>query len=103
MKELAMVAVLVSLACGSTVSSPGSAATVAVSVQGPGRVLSIPPGIECPRVCTAAFPTGATVTFAAVPADDGAFRDWSGDCAGATGCELSLTGGVTVVARFDAH
>jgi hypothetical protein len=100
MKAFVIAAALLFFACGQTT---GPSASVSVAVQGPGRVLSIPPGIDCPRVCVAAFPVGTTVTFAAVPGDEGAFREWSGDCAAATGCELTVTAGASVVARFDPH
>jgi hypothetical protein len=103
MKALGVAAILVAFACGSKgpAPSPGPTSIVVVDVLGPGRVLSIPPGIDCPGECAGRFPLGSTVTFAAAPADDGAFTEWSGDCTGATGCELSVAGTVAVVAHFE--
>ena len=104
MKALAAAAITLALsACGETVDPVAnvSASRVVVEVRGPGRVLSIPPGIDCPGRCAVAFPRGKAVTLAAAPAENGQFREWTGDCAGATGCHLSLVADAAVGAEFD--
>lgn len=103
MKMLVAAAALVFLACGSSLdrAANGSVSTVSVEVRGPGRVLSLPPAIDCPGTCTAAFPLGAAVTLVAAPPDDAVFREWGGDCAGAQGCHLSVSTDVVVRAEFD--
>src|SRR3954462_5850941 len=56
---------------------------LSVNIAGPGRVMSLPPAIDCPGVCSAAFPEGTSVTLAAAAVEMGMFVNWSGDCAGA--------------------
>jgi hypothetical protein len=73
---------------------------LSVGVEGPGRVMSIPPGIDCPRVCSASFASGSSVTLAASPLEEGMFAAWSGDCAGSMGCFVDLQGEMRVVASF---
>jgi hypothetical protein len=60
--------------------------TVTVSVEGPGRVVSQPGGIQCGRSsqgpltqCSFDFGPGV-VTLAANSVDSGRFREWSGNC-----------------------
>jgi hypothetical protein len=103
MKASAAAVASVLLACGRTGEpvANGAASRVAVEVRGPGRVLSLPPAIDCPGICAAAFPRGAAVTLVAAPAENGLFREWAGDCAGATGCHLSVSADAAVRAEFD--
>ena len=103
MKMLLAAAAFVLLACESSAdpSSVTSLSRVAVHVRGPGRVLSLPPAIDCPGTCTATFPVGSAVTLVAAPPDDALFREWAGDCAGGTGCHLSVSTDVAVRAEFD--
>jgi hypothetical protein len=103
MKALTVAVALVLAGCGGKADpiANASASQVAVEVRGPGRVLSIPPGIDCPGQCTGAFPRGKAVTLAAAPAGNGLFRQWAGDCVGTTGCHLSLAADAAVRAEFD--
>jgi hypothetical protein len=90
------------LACGQVGSaSPVGAATVTVSVEGPGRLLSLPPAIDCPGICSASFAGGTSVTLVATSADEVTFVAWSGDCSGAVGCSLTLVRDAAVSARFE--
>jgi hypothetical protein len=50
-----------------------------VSVGGETRVLSEPPGIDCPDACDAEFPSGTIVTLRASRA-----QTWEGTCVGVT-------------------
>ena len=103
MKMPLAAAAFVFLACGSSPdrATSGSVSRVWVEVRGPGRVLSLPPAIDCPGTCTAAFPLGSAVTLVAAPPDGALFREWAGDCGGATGCHLSLVSDLAVGAEFD--
>jgi len=90
------------VACGQAGSaSPVAGPTVTVSVEGPGRLLSLPPAIDCPGLCSASFPSGTSVTLLATSADEVTFVAWSGDCSGAVGCSLTLARDATVSARFE--
>lgn len=71
--------------------------------SGEGRVTSDPEGIDCPQVCEADFPAGATVRLVAAPEADGALLRWSGACAGADACEVVLDEDREVEAEFTVH
>jgi hypothetical protein len=101
MRAIAAAVLLISCGRAADPVAPGTTYTVAVEVRGPGRVLSLPPGIDCPGICTADFARGTGVTLAAAPAQEGVFREWVGACSGATGCMFELTRDGSVVARFD--
>jgi hypothetical protein len=73
---------------------------LSVSVNGPGRVLSLPPAIDCPGVCAASFSQGSSVTLAASPIGEGEFMNWAGDCMGAMGCFVAMEREAQVVATF---
>jgi hypothetical protein len=74
---------------------------VAVSVDGPGRILSLPPAIDCPGICAASFASGTSVTMLATSADEVTFAGWSGECSGAVGCSFTLAHDAAVLARFE--
>jgi hypothetical protein len=74
---------------------------LSVDITGPGRVLSLPPAIDCPGACSAAFPEGTSVTLAAAAMEMGMFVDWSGDCTGAMGCFVAMDREAQVMATFD--
>jgi len=80
---------------------PDGMFTLSVNISGPGRVISIPPGIDCPAsTCLANFPRDTSVTLAASPTADGQFMSWSGDCAGAMGCFVAMERQSQVMAIF---
>jgi hypothetical protein len=88
--------------CGQAGSpAPPGWRTVTVQIRGPGRVLSLPPAIDCPGICAAAFPPGTSVTIIAAPPEDGSFREWAGACRGSTGCMFELISDTGVLASFD--
>jgi hypothetical protein len=90
------------LACGQAGSaSRGAGPTVAVSVDGPGRILSLPPAIDCPGICAASFASGTSVTLLATSADEVSFAGWSGECSGSVGCSFTLARDAAVLARFE--
>jgi hypothetical protein len=79
---------------------PAGGLTLFVSVAGPGRVLSLPPAIDCPGACSAGFAEGTSVMLAAAPMPEGEFTSWSGDCMGASGCFVSMDRESQVTANF---
>ena len=95
----ASAAALLLVACGAARDEGAYAVTVAV--DGPGRVLSLPPAIDCPGKCTASFAAGAWVTLAAAAPDDARFVEWSRGCSGATGCGFAVADDADVVAHFE--
>jgi Divergent InlB B-repeat domain len=80
-------------------TAPGP--TIQVTNAGHGTVTSLPAGIACGSVCTAAFQPLSTVTLTAAPAAGYAVV-WSGDCAAATttACTLNMTGNKAVTVTF---
>jgi hypothetical protein len=85
------------VACGSTNGESDEAAppsparvTLTVAVEGQGRVRSTPPGIDCPGACSAPFEVRAAVTLTSAPSEGWKLDHWSGDCAGAADCALTL-------------
>jgi len=103
MKAIAAAVALALFACGQQPAPAvnGAESRLTVEVRGPGRVLSLPPAIDCPGICSASFPRGTAVTIAAAPAENGVFREWAGDCAGTAGCHLSLATDAAVRVEFD--
>ena len=71
-----------------------------VAARGPGRVVSSPPGIACPRRCTAVFPRDSRVTLRALPGRGARLVGWSGACKGSRACRVALTTPSVVRARF---
>ena len=98
------------VSCKTTMASDSAvAATFAlaprvltVSLQGAGSVRSVPAGIACPGACSSAFAPGASVKLTAAPAAGNIFSGWSGACAGAATCPLTLASDAAVTAAFDA-
>jgi hypothetical protein len=80
-----------------------AAGTVTVSLTGAatGRVVSTPPGIDCPGTCSASFAGGTQLTLA--PSQDATtwFARWSGACGGQGTCALTVNGDAAVVATFE--
>lgn len=70
--------------------STSSAPRLTVVVEGTGRVLSTPAGIDCPGKCSATFAPGTKVSLAATPAEGWKLDAWKGDCTGAS-CEVTVT------------
>jgi hypothetical protein len=74
---------------------------VAVTVTGPGTVVSTPAGISCGTQCGARFPRSSLLTLAATPAVGDVFAGWSGSCTGVSRiCRTTLVGATATVATF---
>ena len=78
-----------------------------VTVDGPGRVSSDLPGIQCPSVCTAEYRSTDVVILTASPdniANGASFVGWSGysGCTGTSNsCTIPMTSARSVRARFE--
>ena len=83
--------------CTATFSRP--ALTVTKTGTGSGGVTSLPLGISCGGICSAAFDLGSTVELLATPTADSAFDGWSGaaDCSDGM---VTMTGDKTCTADF---
>lgn len=69
--KLAIAVVFASLAGLAACGGPELVAPqMSVEVNGAGRVVSVPAGIDCPGDCTAFFPEGSSVTLVAEPVGD---------------------------------
>ena len=85
---------------------PGGGSEASLSVQvapvGSGTVTSLTGGINCPGVCIAAFPVGASVGLTATPTGGGTVT-WGSGCTSFLGNNCTVTipkGGVNILATF---
>lgn len=111
---LALLAIALSAGCSDSndpVTPTRSPKTVAISgAAGNGRVTSSDAKLDCRIVngattgptCSASFDSGSVATLTATADADQEFVAWSGDCTGATACQLSVTRDATVSPRFAA-
>ncbi|WP_157260929.1 InlB B-repeat-containing protein [Patulibacter minatonensis] len=80
---------------------PGQAQrTLAVTVTGSGFVGGAGGGISCPGTCSATRPQGTVVTLTPTAAPGWTFTGWTGACAGAGACSVTLDGDKAVGATF---
>lgn len=72
-----------------------------VSINGPGKVTSVPAGIDCGQDCEQSFQPGSQVVLTATPQTGAYFQSWIGACSGSTPtCTVSVNGLVNVTASF---
>jgi hypothetical protein len=72
-----------------------------VQKTGSANITSIPPGINCGTVCTAAYASGTSVTLNAVTDFGSTFSGWSGDsCSGKEICTVTMDSDKTISATF---
>jgi len=79
---------------------PKFALSVSTSGNGSGTVTSSPAGISCPSDCEQAYEQGTKVTLSPSPAAGSEFKGWSGACAGAGACEVTMSAARSVSAEF---
>ncbi len=113
MRPLTTVATVLALclACGESsppVGNVGSGQPPAgrrrllVVVEGQGRVVSDPAGIDCTQSpCSTLFPDGTTVSLTATSAAGSKFAGWGVGCSGPGACSVTLRSDVQVFAHFD--
>ncbi|MGA8364918.1 MAG: hypothetical protein WB709_10405 [Solirubrobacteraceae bacterium] len=72
--------------------------------SGKGKVISEPPGIECPSTCTHSFNNGEVVTLVAQPDDTSRVLGWKGCTEGPskTECKITLNSDAQVEVEFEA-
>lgn len=73
---------------------------VTVEPSDSGRVVSEPPGIDCPGTCSARFAADTQVVLTAKPAIPGKVGLWGDPCQGYTTCRLKVRGPVAPSVRF---
>jgi len=82
---------------------PAQTFTLDVGVTGSGTLRSQPAGIDCGATCSAAFPSGATVSLSATPATGQVLSGWGGACTGAgTTCTVTMNQARSVSVVFAA-
>jgi hypothetical protein len=77
-----------------------ASATLDLRLQGPGRVVSNVPGVDCTASCSTAWSPGAVVSLEATPAAGRVFAGWRGVCTGTRSCDAVLDASKTVTAAF---
>ena len=84
-----------------TFSLPPASRSLTVIKAGPGKVTSLPPGIDCGSACSGSYTSGTVVTLTAQPDAGAFFTGWSGACSGtALQCAFTLNVDTTVTATF---
>ena len=79
----------------------GTVFPVVIAKVGRGTVKSSPPGINCGRTCSRAFPAGTTATIEATPDPKWTFVRWTGACTGRKPvCTLAMDGAKSASATF---
>jgi len=78
-----------------------STLTVTRTGSGSGVIASSPAGVYCGATCSVSFPSGTSVTLAAVNTGRATFTGWSGACTGTNAtCTVSMTAARSVTATF---
>ena len=80
--------------------TPSRTVALAVNVEGTGRIVSDPAGIDCPGQCTARFAPGASVTLTSSTAEGWRFDGWGRACAGGGSCAVVVDADVAVSGSF---
>ena len=75
---------------------------LALTIQGPGTVVSEAPGISCAASCTTTWNGGTQVTLSATASPGSRFIRWTGACTGSGPCFVSLAQSSNVTAVFGA-
>jgi len=74
------------------VSAPPVTLTISLGRStGQGRVVSNPPGIDCPPTCSTSWDSGTRITLVGAPLGRTRFVGWLGACAGRDECRLVMT------------
>jgi hypothetical protein len=88
-----------------TVTSLGPTFTLSVTLpgSGSGTVTSPDTFINCPGLCSHAYPSGTPVTLTAAPAAGSQFTGWLGACTGTGQCVLTMDAAKSVSATFASN
>ncbi|MCA9872820.1 MAG: tandem-95 repeat protein, partial [Anaerolineales bacterium] len=74
--------------------------TVDVTGSGDGKVVSLPPGIDCGLDCSESYNQGTIVVLNAVNGPTSTFAGWSGACSGTAACVVPMNAAMAVTATF---
>jgi hypothetical protein len=77
---------------------PTHVLTVSLASAGAGSVAAS--GINCPGVCSDAYPQGTVVSLSATPSSGSVFAGWSGACSGTGACVVTMNSDQGVTATF---
>jgi hypothetical protein len=77
-----------------------SQAPLALTISGPGSVSADVPGLQCAASCTTTWNAGQPLALTATPSAGAKLVRWSGACAGAAGCNVTVVPGAAVAAQF---
>ncbi len=83
-----------------SVALPQYLLSVTPAGTGTGTVTSVPTGINCGGTCSASYDSGTVVTLTATPDASSNFTGWSGACAGAGSCMVTMDMARSVTATF---
>ena len=72
---------------------------ISVTVNGPGRVTSVPALLNCTETCTADVAASSTITLIATPQAGYKFT-WGGTCTGSSVCQAQFTSNLAFAAAF---
>jgi hypothetical protein len=73
---------------------------LALSVNGPGRVASELPGLDCPGVCSIGWDRGTRVALVPTAEAGARFVGWKGACSGNARCTVAMDAAGAVTATF---
>jgi hypothetical protein len=75
-------------------------APLALSISGPGRVVSDLPGLDCAESCSTTWNTGTRLVLTPTPGPGAKLVRWTGACAGASQCAVTVGQGGSASALF---
>lgn len=75
-------------------------AQLGVTIAGPGRVVADIPGLDCAQSCSTSWNNGTRLVLTPAPSPGAKLVRWSGACAGASQCALTVAQGSTASALF---
>lgn len=88
-----------------TAAASGTVA-LTITLEGTGRVVSQPAGIDCPGQCTMNVSKGTSVSLVATAAEGWKLDAWSGACSGTSTCSVVVASDTSVtsaLSRIDAR
>lgn len=96
---VALIAAGIAASAGLT-AKPVVKKTLTVSVNGSGRLVSSPRGVNCFTVCSVKFRKGTNVRLVPIANPGWQFSGWSGACRGAGGCAVRMNSAHVVLVTF---
>jgi hypothetical protein len=72
----------------------------ALSITGPGTVVSDVPGLQCTQTCTTTWNADTSLVLTATPGAGAKLVTWSGACSGSFACPVRTTASASATALF---